>query len=622
VQTIDHLIASSCRRHGDRIALQHKAHGRWHDLSYQDLWSQVESIASALRANDLQAGEHAALLGPSSPRWVCAYLGILRAGAVVVPIDKELKAAELRHVLSDSDTSHVFVGASQLDTLLEIIGDLPELKKVILLDDEPQPEADGEQTAELLDRLASAWRELTETVEIPREKKELIEQLAIETQRLLAKQPDRQRGSEPRKHHFLATEEALRNRLLREKKLLTFDQLHCAQPLPPAGHSPTDRAVILYTSGTTGRSKGAMLSHNNIVSNIRGACRHFDLDQSITTLSFLPINHVFEQVCGVLLPISLGGRVVFAESIKKLGDNLSEIKPTFLLGVPAVYRLFYDRIIKNIESKPVARTLFRLPVCRRLILSKVRQSFGSNTIFISGGAALDPAVAAGFKALGLTLYQGYGITETAPVLTAENALQNQPGTVGLPLDEVEIKIDKPNGEGVGEIVARGPNIMLGYYKNPQATSEVLDEGWYRTGDLGRLDESGVLAIRGRVKNLIVTPNGKNVYPEEVENELLRSPYIAEVMVYGHKISATAEEVYAAIFPNEEKMFEFERQRGTGPLTPAEVEEVIRKEVLAAGQKLADYKRVRKFTLREDEFPKTTTRKIKRYVVEPRISTDR
>lgn len=187
-------------------------------------------------------------------------------------------------------------------------------------------------------------------------------------------------------------------------------------------------------------------------------------------------------------------------------------------------------------------------------------------------------------------------------------------------EHVSVKIDKPNAEGVGEILVKGPNVMQGYYKRPEATAEVLRDGWYYTGDLGRLDEQNHLSICGRLKNLIVTPNGKNVYPEEVENELLKSPFIAEAMVYGHKIDAAAEEVYAVIFPDQENLDSYSKEQKKGGLSCADVEGLIRQEVLNASKQLADYKRVKKFTLREDEFPKTTTRKIKRYVVEPEIAT--
>jgi len=203
--------------------------------------------------------------------------------------------------------------------------------------------------------------------------------------------------------------------------------------------------------------------------------------------------------------------------------------------------------------------------------------------------------------------QGYGITETAPVICAEPPDAPRIGTVGIPLRDVQVKIDQPNSEGVGEILVRGPNVMRGYYNNPEATDEVLTDGWYRTGDLGSLDGDGYLTIRGRVRNLIVTPNGKNVYPEEVELELLKSPYIAEVMVYGHKLSASAEEVHALIYPDADALDGLARSRDEAVLTESEMEELFRREVMNAGKQLADYKRVKKFTLREDEFPKTTTR---------------
>jgi len=620
VQTIDQLIHDSCQKHPDRVALRHKTGGIWRDLTYRTLWSTIESLAAGLSAQGLSRGGHAALLAPSSPRWVEAYLAILRLGAVAVPIDKELKTTELKHILNDSDSSHVFVGSAELDRLLEIVPELPTLKKIIVLDNGEQTHAYHDSIGAILEQLTDAWRDLTETVEIPAEKQQRIESLASESHRLLSGQPQQDNNPRGEKNlNFFAREEETRRRLLRDNALIGLRELSGTPPLPAADHRAEACAVILYTSGTTGRSKGAMLSHFNIVSNILGASRHFSLDQSISTLSFLPINHVFEQVCGILLPLSLGGRVAFAESIKKLGDNLGEIRPTFLLGVPAVYRLLHDRIMKTINAKSLSRTLFRLPLTRKLVSGKIQQSLGRQTIFVSGGAALDPAIATGFKALGLTLLQGYGITETSPVLAAESPDRLKPGTVGLPLDNVDIRIDQPNPEGVGEILARGPNIMLGYYKNPQATAEVLSDGWYRTGDLGRINSDDTLSICGRVKNLIVTPNGKNVYPEEVENELLHSPYIAEAMVYGHKVSATAEEVYAAIYPNEEQIYAYEQERGKGPLTAAELDSLIRSEVLATGQQLADYKRIKKFILRSDEFPKTTTKKIKRYAVEPQSS---
>ncbi len=539
MQTIDSLIRESCLKSGDKIALRAKAGGVWREISYEMLWQQAGRIAHWLQGEGFQAGSHAALLAPSSPEWVAAYLGILRAGGVVVPIDKELKRAELRHILIDSDARVIFSEGTWLEMVQEMAPGLPALMLVANL----SPGLTG-----------------------------------------LSGQP------------------------------------HGAQ-LPENPRQPGDTAVLLYTSGTMGRSKGAMLSHANIVSNIMGAIDHFKLDSSIHTLSFLPINHVFEQVCGVMLPLALGGTVSFCESIKKLGENLAEVRPTFLLGVPAVYRMLLDRVMRNIGARKMSHLLFSLSLTRPLVTSKIRKAFGAGTILISGGAALDPEIASGLTKLGLDIYQGYGITETSPIISAEQPGAKRLGTVGRLLHGIAVLIDNPNEDGVGEILVKGPNVMLGYYKNPQATAEVLSDGWYRTGDLGRLGDDGFLTVCGRVKNLIVTPNGKNVYPEEVENELLKSPFIAEVMVYGHKLAPAAEDVYAIIYPDQEAMDDYCRAEGTCPMSEADVEALLRREVQAICKTLADYKRVRKFTIREDEFPKTTTRKIKRFEVEASISPE-
>ncbi len=620
MQTIDRLIQTSCQRNTTKIALQYKHKGQWKPLTYSKLWDAVEKLAAGLHQLEIKEKSHIALLGASSPRWVAAYLSILRAGCIAIPIDKELKATELRHILNDSNTEAVFVGQPQFETLLEVIDDLPEVKKIILIDAPLSDLTDQSDTAGAMESLSTLWKELVKDLDLSTERRKPIEEAAIQAYSKLVQQEE-QPGKKKKVINFLSESVISRHRLLKEKRLFSYKDIFHSTTLPPTNNQPEDRAVILYTSGTTGRSKGAMLSHRNIVSNIEAARHRFQLDSSIQTLSFLPINHVFEQVCGVLLPLSLGGQVSFAESIKKLGDNLNEIKPTFLLGVPAVYRLLLDRIMKNINSKSSSRLLYNFPITRKVVTIKVQQSLGEKTTFVSGGAALDPAVAEGFRDLGLTLLQGYGITETSPIISAESPYKSKAGTSGEVLDGVEISIDNPNPEGEGEIKVKGQNVMLGYYKNKKATDEVLVDGWYRTGDLGRIDEDNMLSICGRVKNLIVTPNGKNVYPEEIENQILKSPYVAEIMVYGHKVGVTAEEVYAVIFPNEEALFALAKEQDDGPMSAAAIESLIRKEVLTYGKDLADYKRVKKFTLREDEFPKTTTRKIKRYIVEPEISTN-
>jgi long-chain acyl-CoA synthetase len=552
VDTITSLIEESCRKFEDSTAFFQKRDGRWQETSYGTLKETSGRIAAGLAASGFQAGDHAAMLASSSLQWVMAYLGILKAGGVVVPIDRELKEIELRHILSHSETRVIFIEGDRLDMVLDMAAELTELRLIVLL-----PSVEETPTGI----------------------------------------PDASRCT-----------------------ILPLDGLLQEASCPPTLRRPEDTALILYTSGTTGRSKGVMLSHANIVSNIRDAAAHLGVDQSIHTLSFLPINHIFEQVCSILLPLSLGGKVSFCESLKKLGENMAEVKPTFFVGVPAVYRMILGRIMKKIEEEPLSRLLFSFSATRPLVVSKVRRKLGSGTIFISGGAALDPAIAAGFTKLGVTLFQGYGITETSPVIAAESWNGMRLGSVGRVLAGIEVRIDAPNSEMVGEILVRGPYVMQGYFKDPQATEENIVDGWYRTGDLGRLDDEGFLSICGRVKSLIVTPNGKNIYPEEVENEILKSPYIAEVLVYAHKKDPVAEEIRAVVRPNQEALDEHAAKQGRAPLSEAEVESLIRREIFNACEKLAPYKRVKNITFHYEEFPKTTTRKIKRFELEALISS--
>jgi len=617
VSTIIELIQSSCQKHPNATALREKKNKRWQSITYADLWRESDKVAAGLNQLGIAQNSHIALLAPSSMCWITTYLGVLKQGCVVIPIDKELKQNELRHVLIDSEVNVVFTVESYVEDLLELRKNLTDLQHIVVMDNTLNQRGPASETFAIIGDLITEWHSLVNTLNIPREQAEKLEQLANKTHQLLTSASPAPSNSEA-PDLFSPSANQMKD-ALKKGVLLNYDQLIKNSTIEPTPITADDTAVILYTSGTTGRSKGAILSHGNITSNVKDLIPHFQLDQRIHTLSFLPINHVFEQVCGILLPLTLGGTISFAESLKKLGENLAEVKPTFLLGVPAVYRIFLDRIMKGINSKKVSKALYSLPLTRTVVAKKVRETLGAGTIFVSGGAALDPAVAAQFKELDILIYQGYGITETSPVITAEQPGKMRLGTVGRPLPSVQVKIASPNDEGIGEILCKGPNVMKGYYKNTDATNEVLVDGWYHTGDMGKIDSDGYLSICGRVKNLIVTPNGKNVYPEEIENELLNSPFIQEVMIYGHKVSPTAEEVHAQIYPDQEVIDSYAQEQGLYPLEHKAVEGLIRDEVLKIGKQLADYKRVKRFTLREDEFPKTTTRKIKRFVVEADIS---
>jgi long-chain acyl-CoA synthetase len=613
------MLQESCHKQPKKTALRQKVSGRWSEYSYEQIWQTSDHIAAGLSEWGLKAGERAALLAPSSPDWVMAYFGVLKNNAIAVPIDKDLKQAELRHILKDCGARVLFTEHAFLEIILDIAESLPSLEKIVFLNYVPAQDGSLSPRAEnALSSLVNEWHLLSHQYQISKADAEKFENLAKGFQRLIV--PETVKSGEEKKNFF--------SRLLhtrnKEIPLFSVESLTDFQKtLPPPllqGES-YDPAVILYTSGTTGRSKGAMLSHANIISNVRAAADLFELDASMHTLSFLPINHVFELVAGIILPLSVGGTVSFAESLRKLGDNLGEVKPNFLLGVPAVFRLLADRMSRKIESQKLSQALFNFAPTRSIVTKKIRAAFGGNPVFISGGAALDPVIASRLMDLGLNVYQGYGITETSPVIAVETPKVNRLGTVGRPMPGVEVKIHEPNAEGVGEIWAKGPNIMLGYYNNQEATNEAITDGWYHTGDLGRIEEDGYLAICGRVKNLIVTANGKNVYPEEVENEVSNSPFIAEIMVYGHKVDNTSEEVYAMIYPDQDALDAYASETGSAPFGTQEIERLIRKEISERGKNLADYKRIKRFTLRDIEFPKTTTRKIKRFVVEADIDAE-
>lgn len=613
------ILRESCRKHTKKTALRYKVEGSWTEYSYENIWQTSDHIAAGLSEWGIVSGDRAALLAPSSPTWVMAYLGILKSNAIAVPIDKDLKHGELRQIIGDCGARVLFTEQSFLETIYDIAESLPSLEKIVLLNDVPaQMDPRSLKAENALTSLVTEWHRLRRQYRIKEADVHNFESLAENFQELLV--PTTAKKGDSKKSFF--------SRLLhaRGKQVPLFDVEACddfqkTSPPPLLQCQANDPAVILYTSGTTGRSKGAVLSHANIASNVHAAVELFELDSSMHTLSFLPINHVFEQVAGIILPLSVGGTISFAESLRKLGDNLGEVKPNFLLGVPAVFRLLADRMTRKIENQRLSKMLYTFGPTRPIVTKKVREAFGGNPVFISGGAALDPVIASTLMDLGLKVYQGYGITETSPVIAVETPEESRLGTVGKPLPGVEVKIHNPNAEGVGEIWAKGPNIMLGYYNNQEATDEVITDGWYHTGDLGRIEADGYLIICGRLKNLIVTANGKNVYPEEVENELLNSPLIAEIMVYGHKVNDASEEVYAIIYPDQDALDAYAEEIGSGPFEPQEIESMIRKEVLDRGKNLADYKRIKRFTLRDVEFPKTTTRKIKRFVVEADIDAE-
>jgi long-chain acyl-CoA synthetase len=390
---------------------------------------------------------------------------------------------------------------------------------------------------------------------------------------------------------------------------------------------PSEVAIIVFTSGSMGRAKGVMLSQGNIAANLMGMLSMIELLPEDRFLSVLPMHHTYECTCGLLCPLFSGASVHFARSLKTVVEDLQKVRATILLGVPMLYEKMFKRISAALEEKPLAAMLVKVlrgaattgealgfEGLRRKLFKTVHAKFGGAIrIFIVGGAAPDPAIAGGLRNLGFTLLQGYGLTETSPILALNRLRKFRDDAAGVPLPNVEIKIVAPDAEGRGEIVARGPSVMLGYYKNEEATREVLEDGWFYTGDTGYFDADGFLHVAGRKKNVIVGRSGKNVYPEELEDLVKRIPYVLECVVYGNRRPDGDEEIAVTIVPNAEEFVAY-AQRSFVEVTPELIDTMLNKEIRALNRKLPNYKQIRRVEVRDTEFAKTTTQKIKRHLV--------
>ena len=381
-------------------------------------------------------------------------------------------------------------------------------------------------------------------------------------------------------------------------------------PLPLVDVAPSDLAVLMYTSGTTGNAKGAMLTHANIASNTLAAQKVVELRSDDRFLSIVPWNHIYGLTMTLVCPLATGATASYTPVDRNLMEVMRRSKPTILVGVPKLFNVLYGRITESIEKSAIKRVIFHLSptLMGRLIRHKL---FGSQfRFFASGGAPLSPTAAAGLRHLGLGILEGYGLTETSPLLTMCEALNDQPGMKTI--EDVEIRIDHPDDTGVGEVVARGPGVMAGYYKNPAATAEVLEaDGWFHTGDLGSY-KNGRLVLCGRAKNVIVLDTGKNVYPEEIEWELVIIPSIEEIMVYEGERQGVPS-VCAKIYPN----WTFLKARGVKD--PAAALEVIWEAVKEKCENLAMFKRIKykeALTLVEEPFQKSVKLDIKRHLYKP------
>ena len=384
--------------------------------------------------------------------------------------------------------------------------------------------------------------------------------------------------------------------------------------------NPEEMGIMLFTSGTTAMSKAVMLSHKNLVTNVMDITQRFDLNEEDVLLSFLPLHHVFECTVGFLYPVSIGGCIVFCEGVKHMANNIKDYGITAMISVPAVFDIIYRKVMKEIEKKgklatlekgkKISNLLLKVKIdLRKKLFKEVHESLGPKLkLVVTGGAALDPETEKGFNDLGFDVEQGYGLTETSPVIAAETPKCRKLGSIGKKFPSVEVKIDNPDSEGVGELMAKGPSVMLGYYNNEEATKEALEpDGWFHTGDLARIDEEGFIFILGRKKSVIVLNNGKNVFPEEIETLFNKVEGIKESFVYEKKEADGDVKVCAEIVYDKDLIKELYNIEGE-----ENIRNFLWEKVKEVNKLMPKYKYVREMVITEEPLIKTTTLKIKRH----------
>ncbi|UCG39048.1 MAG: long-chain fatty acid--CoA ligase [bacterium] len=577
--TIVKMVDARIQKYGDRPVMRRKVQGRWEDISWNTLGEAFKDIARGLLQMGLGRGDCIAILSENRPEWAFADIGIFAMDGVVVPLYWTLTPAQIRYILKDCAARAIFVSnAEYLDRILKVRSELPDLGPIIVFDPlPPGPTPEGViQLSDLVGMGREAPREVWESM----------------------------------------------GRSL-------------------ASGRGEDLATIIYTSGTTGEPKGVMLTHWNFLSNVRGVLELIHVAETDSCLSFLPLSHVFERIA-LYLFLYVGGLINYAESIDTVVDNLGEVKPTILVSVPRIYEKVYGRILDRVrqssflrrsifkaslsigqkvslrlqEGQPVTGWLTRAHrVADNLVFAKLRTTFGGNVrLMISGGAPLNKHIAEFFHAAGLLILEGYGLTETAPVISANMVESLRFGTVGKVIPEVEVRIAED-----GEILARGPNIMKGYFNRPQETAEAIDgEGWFHTGDIGHFDKDGFLVITDRKKSLIVTAGGKNVAPAAIENALSADQFINQAFAYGDG----RKYISALIVPDWERLEKYAEEHrihfaGREDLCrdPA-VMDFMRRRVDAALEEFAPFEKVKRFRILPQEFSQedgevTPTLKLKR-----------
>ncbi|MBP3464438.1 MAG: AMP-binding protein [Clostridia bacterium] len=558
ISDLKDMITKSAKKFGDEPAFRFKTDtpGEFRETTYKEFYDEINALGTALIDLGLK-NKRIAVISENRYDWGVAYLAVVAGTGLVVPLDKSLPENELRSLIERSEADAIIYSQKYDDIMKKVKeDDFSNLKYYISMDLEKE------------------------------ENKILSQKELIKKGKKLLDDGD--------------------NRFVESK--IDNEKM----------------SIMLFTSGTTSKSKAVALSHKNICTNLQDIASMFDIAPGDVMLSFLPLHHTFESTVGFLYPIYVGATIAYCDGVKHLAENIKEYHVTAMISVPILYESMYKKVMRGIAKKgklekvqkgmKVSNLLMKLHIdVRRKIFKEIHDLLGGKVrLFINGAAALDPEVEQGFNSLGINMAQGYGLTETSPVLAAGNGLPkySRNGSVGKPFPSVEVKIYEPDENGVGEIIAKGDSVMLGYYNNEEATKESIVDGWFHTGDLGYFDKDGYLFISGRKKSVIVLKNGKNIYPEELEGLIGRIDGVKESFVYGVPAN-NSDEKESKI--NAEIVYEPERIKEILNTTDEEkIKEYIWEHIKEINKTMPPYKYIREIIVTDQELIKTTTEKVKRH----------
>lgn len=546
IKDLKDMLYKTTLRNGSKVAFKLKdKEGKIYTKTYLDFQKDVEALGTKLIEMNLE-NKKIAVIGKNSYEWSVAYLASTIIG-IVVPIDKESSDENIKEFLNTSRAEAIIADIKFLDRIEKFKTELNN--KLIMID-------------------------MQNTLKYTN-----FGYLIDDGKRLVS----------------------MGDRKFKDTKI-----------------NPDEMKILLFTSGTTGNSKGVMLSHKNICSNIISVASIVKVDNTTSVLSILPLHHTYECTLGFLLVLYGGGNIAYIEGLKYITKNIQEFKPTFILCVPLLLENVYKKMIKSLKSslpkkytEDESKILQSLPFyLKPIVKRKIKKSLGGKIkTFIVGAAAIKPEIVESFFSIGIKVLQGYGLTECSPLVVGNNDTYYKAESCGMPIPDVEFKIDKPNAEGIGEIIVKGPNVMLGYFQNKEATDKVLINGWFHTGDLGFIDEEEFLYICGRSKNMILTKNGENIYPEEIESLLNENDLIEESLVIGTSNGRDDVQVKAKIFPNIDAIKEY---LGKKIPTKEDITKIMNDVVKKVNEKLPNFKHIKSFKIMDEDFERTTTNKVKRF----------